>query len=123
MATKISIDVETRFLPEQSDPDKNHYVFAYTITISNYEDVAVQLLSRHWLIRDANNKMEEVIGEGVVGEQPVIEPQQSYQYSSGAILGTEVGTMEGFYQMQYPKAETKNVKIPQFTLSVPRIIH
>ncbi|MGH1541380.1 MAG: Co2+/Mg2+ efflux protein ApaG [Arenicella sp.] len=123
MSAKILIEVQSKYLEKQSEPEENRFVFAYTITITNYEEEAIQLISRHWIIKDANNKLEEIVGEGVVGEQPVIEPQQRYQYSSGAILDTEVGTMEGYYQMRYKNDDMKKAKIPKFTLSVPRMIH
>lgn len=123
MTNNIEIIVKTRFLDNQSDPGEKRFVFSYTVTITNKEKEAVQLLSRHWIIRDANNKLEEVIGEGVVGEQPVIEPGGVYQYTSGAILDTEIGTMEGFYDLRYTNEEIRKAKIPLFTLSVPRTLH
>lgn len=123
MTINIDINVKTRFLDNQSEFEENHFVFSYTITIKNNEKTAVQLLSRHWIIRDANNKLEEVIGEGVVGEQPIIEPGEIYEYTSGAILDTEIGTMEGFYEMRDSDEKIHKAKIPLFTLSVPRMLH
>lgn len=120
---KVRITTTSNFLENQSDREQNRFVFSYTVVISNEEKEAVQLMSRHWIIKDANSKQEEVIGEGVVGEQPIIQPGESYQYTSGAILDTEIGTMEGFYQMRYPDNTIKNATIPVFTLSVPRILH
>lgn len=123
MTANIDIKIKTRFLDNQSEPEENRFVFSYTITIENNENESVQLLSRHWIIRDANNKLEEVIGEGVVGEQPIIEPGEIYEYTSGAILDTEIGTMEGFYEMRYSDGEIRKATIPLFTLSVPRTLH
>jgi len=119
----IGISIETEFLEAQSKPKDNKYVFSYTITIVNDSSEQVQLLSRHWLIKDANFKVEEVIGEGVVGEKPILDPQAGYQYSSGAILETEVGTMEGFYHFQGKNEEYIKVPIPKFILSIPRQLH
>jgi len=119
----IGITIETEFLEAQSQPKDNKYVFSYTITIINDSPEQVQLLSRHWLIKDANYKVEEVIGEGVVGEKPILAPQSGYQYSSGAILETEVGTMEGFYHFQGKNEEYIKVPIPKFILSIPRQLH
>ena len=96
---KLDVGVETSYIDDQSDPDADRYVFAYTITISNHADVPVQLLSRHWIITDADSDVQEVRGEGVVGEQPVIRPQSSFRYTSGATLATPVGCMEGAYYM------------------------
>jgi ApaG protein len=95
----VGVDVITAYLPGQSDPDEGQYTFAYTITIHNGSDLPVQLLSRHWIITDADNDVQEVRGEGVVGEQPVIEPNSSFRYTSGATLATPVGCMEGTYYM------------------------
>src|SRR5579872_5199555 len=98
-SSAIKIEVVTRYLPAQSAPAENRFVFAYTITINNRGNSAVRLLSRHWRITDANNRVQEVRGEGVVGEQPLIEPGASYRYTSGSMLETPVGTMEGSYEM------------------------
>ena len=95
----VGVHVVTTYLPSHSDPEAEQYTFAYTITISNGGDLPVQLLSRHWLITDANDKVQEVRGEGVVGEQPVIEPDSAFRYTSGATLETLVGYMEGSYTM------------------------
>jgi ApaG protein len=97
--TQVGIDVVTAYLPSHSRPDDHQYTFAYTITINNDSDLPVQLLSRHWIITDADNEVQEVRGEGVVGEQPVIPPRASYRYTSGATLATPVGCMEGSYSM------------------------
>ncbi len=97
--SQVNIDVLTTYLPEHSDPEREQYTFAYTITISNNSPLPVQLLSRHWIITDANDAVQEVRGEGVVGEQPVIEPQSAFRYTSGATLETPKGYMEGSYFM------------------------
>ena len=119
----ILIKAESTFIETQSNPEKNHYVFSYTITIINQSHETVQLMSRHWLIKDSNYRIEEVVGEGVIGEQPTLEPNQGFQYSSGAMLQTDVGTMEGFYHFKLPNNKIIKVPIPLFVLSVPRKIH
>lgn len=119
---EIEVNVVTRDIPEQSDASQHRFVFAYTITITNNDNFAGQLLSRYWLITDANGKKVEVKGAGVVGEQPVIEPGESYTYTSGCILETEVGTMEGFYEFK-TDISTVQVPIPVFRLAVPNILH
>ena len=118
----IEVKVVTRDIPEQSDASQHRFVFAYTITITNNDAHSAQLLSRYWLITDANGKKTEVKGAGVVGEQPTIEPGESYTYTSGCILETEVGTMEGFYDF---KTDTNSIQvpIPVFRLAVPNILH
>lgn len=120
---RIQVVVQVRHVAEQSDEADERYVFAYTITLTNEGDRAVQLLSRHWIITDANNHVQEVKGKGVVGEQPVIEPGQSFEYTSGTVLATQVGTMAGSYQMQVVGGEVFEVPIPQFVLSIPRVLH
>lgn len=119
----ILIKAESAYIEAQSKPEKKHYVFSYTITIINSSDETIQLLSRHWLIKDSNYRIEEVVGEGVVGEQPILEPNQGFQYSSGAMLQTDVGTMEGFYHFKLTDNSKIKVTIPLFVLSVPRKIH
>ena len=119
----ILIKAESAYIEAQSKPEKKHYVFSYTITIINSSDKTIQLLSRHWLIKDSNYRIEEVVGEGVVGEQPILEPNQGFQYSSGAMLQTDVGTMEGFYHFKLTDNSKIKVTIPLFVLSVPRKIH
>lgn len=119
----IQVDVETQYIAEQSLPDQEHFVFAYTITISNNGDLPAQLLRRHWVITDANNKVQEVKGEGVVGEQPHLNPGESYRYTSGTMLETPVGTMRGSYHMIADDGVEFDADIPQFTLSMPRILH
>ena len=120
---RIQVSVQVRYLADQSDEADNRHVFAYTITLTNEGEHAVQLLSRHWIINDANNHVQEVKGKGVVGEQPVIKPGQSFEYTSGTVLATQVGTMSGSYQMQVVDGGEFNVPIPQFVLSVPRVLH
>jgi ApaG protein len=119
----IDVQVETRFVPDQSKPHDNRYVFAYTVTLRNAGDVPARLLTRHWVITDANGKVEEVRGEGVVGEQPWLRPGDRYQYSSGAVLDTVVGTMQGSYQMLADDGTRFDAPIPPFTLSIPRTLH
>lgn len=120
---RIKVVVQVKHVAEQSDEADERYVFAYTITVTNQGDHAVQLLSRHWVITDANNHVQEVKGKGVVGEQPVIEPGQSFEYTSGTVLATQVGTMAGSYHMQVLDGEAFEVPIPQFVLSIPRVLH
>jgi len=119
----ILIKAESAYVEAQSDPENNHFVYSYTITIINSSTETVQLLSRHWLIKDSNYRIEEVVGEGVVGEQPILKPNQGFQYSSGAMLQTDVGTMEGFYHFKLVDNSKFKVAIPLFVLSVPRKIH
>lgn len=120
---KVHISVQVRYLAEQSDEDDNRHVFSYTITITNQGEHPVQLLNRHWIITDANNHVQEVKGKGVVGEQPIIKPGDHFEYSSGTVLATQVGTMSGSYQMQVLDGGIFNVPIPQFVLSIPRVLH
>ena len=120
---EITVTPKVTFLPEQSDPDKNHFVFAYTITVTNTGDVTAQLVSRHWLITDADHRVQEVKGQGVVGKQPVLRPGESFEYTSGASIPTPVGTMRGSYQMVAEDGITFEGPIPGFTLSVPRTLH
>ena len=119
----IKIAVEVNYLPEQSDESDNRFVFAYTITITNESNVTVKLVSRHWVITDANQYVQEVRGQGVVGEQPVLHPGQSFEYTSGTVLATQVGTMSGSYQMVAEEGTKFDAPIPQFVLSVPRVLH
>jgi len=120
---RVHVAVQVRYLPDQSDEADNRYVFAYTITVTNRGEHPVQLLSRHWVITDANQHVQEVKGKGVVGEQPVIKPGQSFEYSSGSVLATQVGTMSGSYRMQMVEGGEFDVAVPQFVLSVPRTLH
>jgi len=119
----ISISVNTAYLAEQSDPSADRYVFAYTITIANTGTVAAQLISRHWIITDADNVTQEVKGLGVVGEQPLLQPGESFEYTSGTAMATPVGTMRGSYQMVAEDGNKFDAEIPVFTLSMPRVLH
>ncbi len=119
----IQVEVETQYVEEQSLPDQDHYVFAYTITIYNSGSVPAQLLNRHWIITDANNRIQEVKGEGVVGDQPHLKPGEQYRYTSGTMLETPVGTMRGSYQMRADDGVEFAAEIPTFTLSMPRTLH
>jgi len=119
----ISINVNTTYLAEQSDPSSDRYVFAYTITIANTGTVAAQLISRHWIITDAENVTQEVKGLGVVGEQPLLRPGESFEYTSGTAMATPVGTMRGTYQMVAEDGNKFDAEIPVFTLSMPRVLH
>ncbi len=119
----ITISVQTVYLPEQSDPDQERYVFAYTITISNTGTIAAQLVSRHWLITDAEDRVQEVRGLGVVGEQPLLKPGETFEYTSGTALNTPVGTMRGSYQMIAEDGEHFDAEIPAFVLAMPRTLH
>jgi ApaG protein len=127
----VGVNVLTTYLPSHSLPEEDQYTFAYTITISNAGDVPVQLLSRHWIITDADGDVQEVRGEGVVGEQPVIESGQSFRYTSGATLATPVGCLEGSYYMvvrepmEIDPADlpTFEVPIPAFSLHTPTGLH
>jgi ApaG protein len=122
MANQIRIDVLTNYLKDQSDPGDDKYVFSYTITIRNEGAVPAKLLKRHWVITDANGKVQEVRGDGVVGEQPYIKPGQGFRYSSGAVLETPVGTMQGSYQMVADGGQTFDAPIPTFRLAIPGIL-
>lgn len=119
----VNIAAKVNYLAEQSDEDGNRFVFAYTITLTNCGSVAVKLISRHWIITDARFDVQEVRGQGVVGEQPTLQPDQSFEYTSGAVLGTQVGTMSGSYQMVAEDGTEFDAPIPQFVLSVPRVLH
>lgn len=119
----IQIQAQSRYLADQSDPEDDRYVFAYTIRLENRGEQAAQLISRHWVITDGNGKEEEVRGDGVVGKQPVLEPGQSFEYSSGAVIETAVGSMRGSYQMQAEDGTQFDAAIPTFTLSVPRMLN
>lgn len=119
----ISVAVDTRYLEDQSDPDEQRYVFAYTITIRNRGTVPAKLLGRHWVITDANGKVQEVRGEGVVGEQPHLMPGQGFRYTSGAVLETPVGSMQGSYRMLADNGVEFDAPIAAFTLAIPGKIH
>ena len=120
---KISINADSRFIPEQSSEGERRYVFAYTITIQNLGTAAAQLISRHWIITDADNKVQEVRGLGVVGKQPTLQPGDRFEYTSAAQITTPVGTMRGSYSMVASDGTTFDATIPQFTLAAPRVLH
>ena len=120
---RIKIDVVTEYIDGQSDPDEHRYAFAYTITIVNEGAVSAKLISRHWIITDSDGKVQEVRGQGVVGEQPLIEPGQGFRYSSGAILETPVGTMQGSYQMRAEDGVEFDAPIAAFRLAKPGMLH
>jgi ApaG protein len=120
---ELTVEPKAAFVADQSDPAKDQYVFTYTITITNTGSVAAQLLSRHWIITDADHKVQEVKGLGVVGQQPLLKPGESFEYTSGASIPTAVGTMHGTYQMMAEDGKAFDVSIPSFTLSVPRTLH
>jgi len=119
----IDVEVASRFVPDQSQPADNRYVFAYTITLRNVGKTGAQLLTRHWVITDANGKVEEVRGDGVVGEQPWMRPGESFEYTSGAVLETAVGTMAGTYRMVADDGTHFDAPVPAFVLSIPRTLH
>lgn len=119
----ISVTAHTAFLPEQSDPERGRYVFAYTITITNRGNASAQLVSRHWIITDADDKVQEVRGLGVIGEQPYLRPGESFEYTSGTAIATPVGTMRGSYQMVAEDGTHFDAPIPPFTLAIPRVLH
>jgi ApaG protein len=119
----IRVYVESEFIPGQSNPDEKRFVFAYTITISNLGKEPAQLMTRHWLITDANGKIQEVRGDGVVGAQPRLKPGQSFQYTSGTVIETPVGSMQGSYQMVDDEGNKFDATIPPFSLAVPGMVH
>ena len=122
-AYDIKVTIETNYIPEQSLPDQCRYVFAYTITITNTGTVPARLLRRHWVITDANSKIQEVRGDGVIGEQPHLSPGQSYIYTSGALLETPIGCMEGSYEMLADDGMEFEAPIAAFRLSMPHTLH
>ena len=119
----IDIKVATDYVDDQSAPESDRYVFSYTITIANNGNVAARLMSRHWVITDANGKVQEVSGDGVVGEQPHLNPGEQFRYSSGAVLETPVGSMQGIYRMQADNGAHFDAPIAPFTLAVPGVLH
>ncbi|WP_412851753.1 Co2+/Mg2+ efflux protein ApaG [Ectothiorhodospira shaposhnikovii] len=119
----IQVQVNCSYVESQSDPMHGRFVFAYTVTLRNLGKQGARLVSRHWIIHDSNGKVQEVRGEGVVGEQPHLDPGQGFQYTSGAMIETPVGTMHGTYQMVADDGTRFEAVIPTFTLSVPRVLH
>jgi ApaG protein len=120
---EVAVSAATQYLAEQSDEANGRYVFAYTITIRNAGSVAAQLISRHWIITDAEHRVQEVKGQGVVGKQPVLKPGESFEYTSGTSIPTSVGTMRGSYRMVAEDGLAFDVPIAPFTLSIPRTLH
>src|SRR3954470_7024384 len=120
---EVGVNAQTQYLADQSDEAAGRYVFAYTITIRNTGTVAAQLISRHWVITDAQGLVQEVRGMGVVGSQPLLQPGERFEYTSGASIATPVGTMRGSYQMVAADGTRFEAAIPEFTLSVPRVLH
>ena len=120
---EITVAVKSAYRAEQSDPSRNQFVFAYTITITNTGAVAAKLVSRHWIITDSEHQVQEIKGPGVVGQQPLLQPGESFEYTSGTSLPTAVGTRRGTYQMMADDGRAFDADIPLFTLSVPRVLH
>ena len=120
---RIEVSPMPQFIPEQSDPENDRYIFAYTITIRNIGEVPAQLVSRHWIITDGNNEIQEVRGLGVVGKQPLLQPGESFQYTSGSSLTTPIGTMKGTYQMVAEDGTQFDAPVAEFVLSMPRTLH
>jgi ApaG protein len=119
----IDVTVAPAYIPEQSDPQNGHYVFSYTVTIRNTGDVPAKLLTRHWIITDGDGHVQEVKGDGVIGEQPYLKPGEGFQYTSGTFMNTPVGTMHGSYHMLADDGKTFDATIPSFRLSIPNILH
>lgn len=120
---KILVEAQPLYIEAQSSPEQDRYVFAYTITITNVGSIPARLLTRHWLITDANGKSQEVNGEGVIGEQPYLKPGETFRYTSGAMIETPVGVMQGKYTMISDNGDNFKAPIPKFTLSIPRTLH
>ena len=119
----VHVEVKPAYIAEQSDPDNDQYVFAYTVTIRNDGDVPARLMTRHWIITDGDGEVQEVRGEGVVGEKPHLMPGEGFQYTSGTMMKTPIGMMQGSYQMLADDGVNFDATIPSFTLSVPNILH
>ncbi len=121
--TLIEVNVETIYIEEQSSPKDERYVFAYNVTLYNAGQVAAKLMTRHWIITDANGNVQEVHGEGVVGEKPYLRPGETFEYTSGTVLETPVGSMQGSYQMVTDDGLAFDAEIPAFTLALPHTLH
>ena len=120
---EVTVSSQTQYIPEQSDEQNSRFVFAYSITIRNNGSLSAQLISRHWIITDGRNQVQEVRGLGVIGAQPLLKPGESFEYTSGTAIATPVGTMRGSYQMVAEDGTQFDAPIPEFTLSVPRVLH
>ena len=120
---RIQVRVVSHYLPDQSSPEDERFVFAYTITITNVGQLPAQLISRHWIITDAGSEVQEVRGLGVVGQQPLLEPGESFEYMSGCVLATPIGTMKGTYQMVGEEGTRFDAEIPEFVLAIPQVLH
>jgi ApaG protein len=120
---KIDVQVQPTYIAEQSDPGNGHYVFSYTVTIRNNGSIPAKLLTRHWIITDGDGQIQEVKGDGVIGEQPHLQPGEGFQYTSGTFMNTPFGTMHGSYQMQTDSGEKFDADIPAFQLTVPNTLH
>ena len=120
---QIEIQPMPQYIPDQSDPDNGRYVFTYTVIIKNVGAIGAQLVSRHWIITDSNNDVQEVRGLGVVGKQPLLQPGESFEYTSGSVLTTPIGTMKGSYQMVAEDGTHFSAEIPEFVLASPRALH
>lgn len=120
---RIQVEAVAEFIPAQSDPERNRYVFAYHITVKNAGTIGAQLLTRHWVITDGTGTTQEVKGDGVIGEQPALSPGEQFRYTSGSVLETPVGTMHGSYQMIAEDGNRFEAPIPPFTLAIPRVLH
>jgi ApaG protein len=120
---EVTVSVQTRYVEDQSDPEASRFVFAYTVVITNTGNVPAQLISRHWIIKDASDARQEVRGLGVVGQQPLLKPAEKFEYTSGCALTTPVGTMGGTYQMVAEDGTQFEAEIPEFTLAMPRVLH
>lgn len=120
---RIHIKPIPHYIEEQSSPDDHRYVFSYTITIENTGQIAAQLVSRHWIIADSNNEVQEVRGLGVIGKQPFLKPGETFEYTSGSVFSTPVGTMKGTYQMVAEDGTHFEAEIPEFVLAMPRVLH
>ena len=120
---EIAVSAVPQYVADQSDPDNERYVFAYTISIENVGSVPAQLISRYWIITDASDEVQEVRGLGVVGQQPLLKPGEKFEYTSGCQLDTPVGTMRGSFQMTADDGTQFEAVIPEFTLAIPRVLH
>ena len=120
---RIQVDVQSSYIVEHSSPENGQYVFAYTVTIRNTGEIAAQLRTRHWIITDANERVQEVRGDGVVGEQPHLAPGEGFQYTSAAVIETPVGSMHGSYQLIADDGHRFDAPIVAFSLSVPNVVH